>query len=627
MKNTLAHLTLLSIVFFSPSTWAKKKKEPQRPREEIVAIDVLQERLFLEKKSKKARVIKKVNEFIKEKKYTQALTSAEEIKGDDLFSDYYYWLTSTAHQKLAEKALDKKKYSDAIENAKKSINQNLKLGANSPYSPFLKNTGLDIAMSELLIGNAQAGLKNWGAARTSYELGFQRLYSRSRLDYIELDNVSNYAKACSKKTDPVQDDLCTAWLNKFIDLYPRNSEEGKAIAKHFPDLIEKAKPAQPAGKTTKKYKAPDLDTVAFNDAFTFYTNENYGKSIDAFRKFLDEYPRSAFRYRAQYWLGRSLEMKKDKEEAKKIYDALQEQSPTSYYGLLASLATGKALDSYIESTLPKARDRDRYLNPQELIRLKRAEYLIVEGANEMAAFELKDLSPRDTLSGHYLMYLANLNYQAKNYLAAFTILSSLIQRKHEGSFSSHALRMVFPVSYITSIEKYAEEHQVDPVLVLSLIKQESAFDPSVSSPVGATGLMQIMFTTAVDTVSDVTLSELLEVNTNINVGTKYLKRLLNRFNGNIVMALAGYNAGPTVADRWYKDKPSKMGMLEFIETIPYQETREYVCSIIRNYFWYSKKLNGEAPKSLSYFWNNETLPDAPPPEPLETLHVKNLPQE
>src|SRR5262249_54070412 len=93
-----------------------------------------------------------------------------------------------------------------------------------------------------------------------------------------------------------------------------------------------------------------------------------------------------------------------------------------------------------------------------------------------------------------------------------------------------------------------------------------------------------------------------------------------RFNGNITLALAGYNAGPSAVDRWMKDFSGKKGgLLEFIETIPYKETREYVGSIIRNYFWYGRKLNADGPKrTLDYFWTTTASVGAASPEGVPT---------
>jgi len=90
-----------------------------------------------------------------------------------------------------------------------------------------------------------------------------------------------------------------------------------------------------------------------------------------------------------------------------------------------------------------------------------------------------------------------------------------------------------------------------------------------------------------------------------------------------VLALAGYNAGPNAVDRWFKDQGAKRGMIDFIETIPYKETREYVASIIRNYYWYSRKLTpGEPAPALVHFWNTYGPPEGPAfisaPDPFAT---------
>src|SRR5690606_4515765 len=66
---------------------------------------------------------------------------------------------------------------------------------------------------------------------------------------------------------------------------------------------------------------------------------------------------------------------------------------------------------------------------------------------------------------------------------------------------------------------------------------------------------------------------------------------------------AGYNAGPNAVARWVREGKAQRGLLEFVEAIPYKETREYVAAVIRNYHWYSKLLNGEAPQGISSFWN------------------------
>jgi hypothetical protein len=127
------------------------------------------------------------------------------------------------------------------------------------------------------------------------------------------------------------------------------------------------------------------------------------------------------------------------------------------------------------------------------------------------------------------------------------------------------------------------------------------------------GLMQLMPMTAHDTDPKTARAQLVQVEANIRIGAKYLKKLYDRFGGNWVYAIAGYNGGPHSVQRWLREGKQNRGMMEFIETIPFKETREYVTGIIRNYYWYSKRLGLPGVKPLSYFWAPEKVPATPPP--------------
>ncbi len=121
---------------------------------------------------------------------------------------------------------------------------------------------------------------------------------------------------------------------------------------------------------------------------------------------------------------------------------------------------------------------------------------------------------------------------------------------------------------------------------MSLIRQESAFNPYARSHVGARGLMQLMPQTAKMFRKDIRAKQLATPKTNIKIGIKYLKKLLKEFNNNIIFSLAAYNAGETRVRRWRKDIFLNDDPLAIIETIPYKETRKYVQYIYRNMFFY-----------------------------------------
>lgn len=589
---------------------------------ELLPIDSLQQSLSKKHPSKQARTLKKAYSAFENKKFGEAIRLSSKLASDDTFSDYGNWISAAAYRGQAADFLDKKNYSATLSTAQRAVSLSLQIENKNPYSPFLKNIPRDIAQAELLMGSAYSYSHKWQQTEQTFERAFQRLQMQNLLVLVKAAPLEHYAQACKKKPGH----LCTSWLQKFSTLFAKKPEEIQAISQHFPSIIDLIRPILPSSRGTQGYKARDLDQVAFESSMKLFSEESYKQATEGFHLFLNNFPRSAYRYRVRYWLAQSLSHEKENEPAQKVYEDLRQDSPLTYYGLLASNATGQPIDSVIQATLPMALDSDPSLLPNETFHLNRAEAFLAEKAYDLAAFELKTFKIRDGISSPFLVYLSMLNYNAKNYNNNFQIMGELIQRKYNGIISSYGLRMIFPVEFLSLIKKYASLSELDPILVLSLIKQESAFDEEANSPSGAMGLMQLMPATAYETDPKVNLPELLNADSNISVGTKYLKKLLTRFNGNIVYSLAGYNAGPNAVDRWIKESPQKRGILEFIEAIPYKETREYVGSIIRNYYWYSQRLNGDTPKDLNYFWNIYGPPEMPARLPETTPSPSSAPQ-
>lgn len=147
----------------------------------------------------------------------------------------------------------------------------------------------------------------------------------------------------------------------------------------------------------------------------------------------------------------------------------------------------------------------------------------------------------------------------------------------------------YPKKYSYEVEKYAKEYNVDQNLIYAVIKAESNFKEKAVSRKNAMGLMQLMQDTAreIANMIGIEINEelLLEPDTNINLGTKYLSILLGKY-GNVEVAVSAYNAGSGNVDNWITE-----GIIQAdgsdIENVPFKETNNYVRKILRNYKIYS----------------------------------------
>lgn len=159
-------------------------------------------------------------------------------------------------------------------------------------------------------------------------------------------------------------------------------------------------------------------------------------------------------------------------------------------------------------------------------------------------------------------------------------------------------RVVYPITYKELVIKEAKKEQIDPYLIFAVIKKESAFDKDAISSKGAKGLMQVMDKTAKDIVKNNSNRftnpdkyNIFDEKTNITIGTIYLKQLLNRYDNNLTMALAAYNAGLGNVDKWKTDNSIYVNEELIIENIPFKETKDYVKKVLNSYEKYKRIYN------------------------------------
>jgi soluble lytic murein transglycosylase len=315
----------------------------------------------------------------------------------------------------------------------------------------------------------------------------------------------------------------------------------------------------------------------------------YHEAHERFTTYRRRYPGGNWYHATIYWSARSLESSGDAAAARALYREAAGYSPLSYYGQLAARRIGE--DAFAMATkrggspLPKlAAAAEDLLGRMEMLRAfgwaRRAEreYDVALGAGTV---------PR----GQLLAFARALSERG---WARHGIRLGLRARQREGGrWSEATLRAVYPLPYRRAIEELARLRGLDAALVAGLIRRESLFEADVVSSAGAIGLMQLLPRTALEMSREAGLTGLargqLEVpEVNLRLGTLYLGRMLDRFDGSVIAALISYNAGPHRYLRW-REFPEREADLElFVERIPFRETRVYAKEVTANALIYAR---------------------------------------
>lgn len=307
---------------------------------------------------------------------------------------------------------------------------------------------------------------------------------------------------------------------------------------------------------------------------------------------------STYGSRIGFWLAYSLDQVGEKTLAAHLFNTIAKTRDVSYYSILSrkfinsptQIAAAKKDESFLSSKdvsalSPKLKKLAKRINIWSS--LSASDFLTLEIGEALESIE----SPEQNRK--FLIALGDLFNTQGNFLETFKLLHSHIYRGDiEPRKSEYDL--LFPTPFYGDIKE--NSRGIDPLVILSLIRQESAFNPRAMSPVGARGLMQLMPATARRFSHRVRTSALLHPQTNIKIATKYLRKLLEMYDGNLVYTLAAYNAGENRVKRWRKDVFISDNPLIQVELIPFKETRNYVKLIYRNIHFYQHLLEQEAPK-------------------------------
>jgi soluble lytic murein transglycosylase len=296
-----------------------------------------------------------------------------------------------------------------------------------------------------------------------------------------------------------------------------------------------------------------------------------------------------------YWKGRTLEKMGKSLEAEESFGQLLKNFPTSYYSqLVSSQGRFPALPKGAFSPL-----KDQPLSPflewekadspgSKISHLEKGRLLIRLTLLPLAVGEFEAMEEEGTNREETWMEVSRLYRQAEEYYRSNLLVRRKISLKPLPGSPSDREKALYLLAYPPGnpslVNRYAQAQSLDPALLCALILEESRFHAQAISPAGARGLMQIIPPTGKRVAKELKIQrfspdQLFEPAVNVRLGSYYLAKLLEEFQGKIPLALAAYNAGPHMVRKWLADGRSAAED-EFVENIPYSETRNYVIRVL-----------------------------------------------
>jgi soluble lytic murein transglycosylase len=383
------------------------------------------------------------------------------------------------------------------------------------------------------------------------------------------------------------------------------------VVNNFPDqapeaLLEKAEMFDAIGskKTAAQTRQKLLDEYAKSDAAADYrwqVAQKYADAGDYIRAWqwaqpiATNNPDSNVAPKAAFWIGKWAQRLGRPQDAKTTFEYILARHPQSYYAWRSAVLLGWEVGDFttVRQLQPTLVKPERLPTPsagsetfQELYRL---------GLNEDAwtLFQAevgdRELTVPEQFAKGLLQLSLGQNIQGIN---SIWLLKDRVdpgdreqwQALRETSQYWHAL---FPFPYFDTILSWSQQRQLNPVLVTSLIRQESRFEREIHSPAGAVGLMQVMPATGEWIAEQIDLKDysLTDPQDNIKLGTWYLDYTHREYDNNSLFAVASYNAGPGNVSNWRQRFRTRDPDV-FVEKIPFNETKGYIESVFGNYWNY-----------------------------------------
>jgi soluble lytic murein transglycosylase len=451
-----------------------------------------------------------------------------------------------------------------------------------------------LGQADYLAGKTAAACSYWrGLEVDPLEAGAERLY-----DLEECNRHAGDEAAMMQAVD------------RLAREYPQSPWRLKAMAGAANRFLVTGRPDDfvPLYKAACETFPGDADVGLYHWRVTFQAYmHRKSEAGDLLREHLRNYGSHATAGTALYFLGRYYEQNGDLASARACYRKLAESYQNHYFAMLArerlarpevaAAAGDSAVDRVLaEVKLAQAPPVATVASGATTARIERSRLLRTAGLGDLADGELR-FGARNggqaALLGMEMAAAADSPHQALHMMKAMA--SDYLNLNMDGA-PRKFWELLFPLPYRAELELYAGQHGLDPFLVAGLIRQESEFDPQALSPAKAYGLTQVLPVTGRQYarkagIAGFSTRLLFQPVTNLRIGTSVLRSMLDANGGRWEQTLAAYNAGPGRVALWsawndYREPA------EFVESIPFNETREYVQAVLRNADIYRRLYSG-----------------------------------
>jgi soluble lytic murein transglycosylase len=330
----------------------------------------------------------------------------------------------------------------------------------------------------------------------------------------------------------------------------------------------------------------------------YYKEGRYTEALWTFDDIARAQPAAMLALQAQYWKARALEKLGESKKAIEAFHAVCREAPNSYYCQMGRTRDGwqpatqelsPAATGSVESTESPGQTVTVDIHYQRALELQTL------GWQREAGEELVTLIPKVVHDQKTTLWLARLLAATGEYHRSLSLIrtyfSDMLDRGGAG-VQRAVWETAYPGGYFGAIEALPDNQGIDSRLVTAVIREESSYNPLAVSSAGALGLMQVMPQTGQKIASQFgpqtfSRERLFEPCYNIRLGSAYLRQLGTKFGNNLAHVIAAYNAGPDAVTKWIQQFGDK-DRDEFIESIPYTETRNYVKKVLRSYGEYKR---------------------------------------